>query len=313
MAANPNALGTLSPNVVVRETIQFLKKRFPALFSISTDFSSQAVLMYQNVITRVVTPPPVHDFVAPNAGGTGYQAVDAATTTDISVTINKHKFASLSFSDTEFASTNRDLPDEQKEALAYSLGRQAMFDLCALLIPGNFANQYKIVNANNASRNTVVQLRKILMKVGADFVNPFGLVNADVFGALSEDPGVISTFNYGAANPQVSDGPGSIKGLGGFDSINEYPELNPANGLLGYFGGKEGLLIAARVPQIPDIQIPGIITNITDPDSGLTMQWREWYDMLGQFNITLTWMYGVAIGVPGHAALLLADAAGNAS
>jgi hypothetical protein len=309
-----NALGTLSPTVVTRSTIQFLKKQFPALFSISTDFSDSAVLLNQNVVTRVVTPPPVHDFVAPNAGGTGYQAVDAATTTDITVAITKHKFASLSFSDTEVASTDRDLTGEQKQALAYSLGRQAMFDLCALITPTNFANQYAILAAANASKNTVVQLRKVLMKIGADFVNPFGLINADVFGALSEDPTVTSKITYGSVDPQVKGGPGSITGLGGFETITEYPELNPANGLLGYFGGKEGLLMAARVPQIPNIQVPGIITNVQDEDSGLTLQWREWYDMNGQHNITLTWMYGMATGVTGHAALLLLDAVhGNPS
>lgn len=305
-----NALGTLSPTIVTQSTIQFLKKKFPALFSIATDFSAQAVLLNQTVTTRVVTPPPVHDFVAPNAGGTGYVATDAATTTDIPVSITKHKYASLSFSDTEFASTDRDLPGEQKEALAYSLGRQAMFDLCALLTPTNFANQYAILAAINASKHTIGQMRKTLMKVGADFSNPFGLINSDVFGALTEDATINSLISYGKASsaPEESGGPGNIRGLNGFGSIVEYPELNPANGLLGYFGAKEGLLMAARVPNIPNIQVPGIITNVQDTDSGLTLQWREWYDMAGQHNITITWMYGMALGVTGHSALLLLDA-----
>src|SRR5689334_2853868 len=127
MAAN--SLGTLSPTLVVLDTIAFLKKTFPVITRITTDFSNDATLLNETVISRVVTPPPTHDYSAPLAGGTGYNQQDAATATDVSVQINKHKFATLAFTDTELSSTPRDLPAEFKQALAYSLGRQLLIDL----------------------------------------------------------------------------------------------------------------------------------------------------------------------------------------
>lgn len=304
-----NSLGTLSPTLVALDTIAFLKKIFPIIGQIATDFSPEATLLNSTVISRVVTPPPSHDYVAPLSGGTGYAQQDAATTTDVPVIINKHKFATLAFSDTEMASTKRDLPAEQKKAMAYSLGRQLMIDLFALATPTNFTAQYQIVDPANTNRHTISQLRKLLVVAGAS-IDRFGVVNADVFAALGQDPSVISQFNYGASDPNYQEG--TIKGFSGFSNIEEYAELNSANSLLGFFGARESFVMAARVPEVPDIALPGVIENIQDPDSGLTLQYREYYDMMaGQFNVTLTWMYGVAKGVTGHGAILVQNAAGN--
>jgi hypothetical protein len=304
-----NTLGTLSPTVVTLDVIQYLKKKFPMLTRVATDFSKDAVLLNQNVISRVVTPPPTHDYVAPSAGGTGYASQDGAATTDVPVTINKHKFVSLSFSATELSSTRRNLLEEQKSAAAYALGRQAAIDLWALVTPTNFTQKYAIKAANNAARNTVTQMRQILVTAGAD-VNRFGICNPTVFSALSEDLGVISRFNFGSVDPNFNQG--SIEGLAGFDAIDEYAELNTANSLLGFFGAKESMIFAARVPQDPttviDIPLPGRIEYVTDPDSGLSLMYQYWYDFNGgQLNMVLSWMYGVAIGVPEHGSILVLD------
>jgi hypothetical protein len=136
------------------------------------------------------------------------------------------------------------------------------------------------------------------------------VVNPTIFTALTMDSGVISKFNFGGVPPDYMQG--ILQDFAGFSKIIEYAELNTANSLLGFFGAKEALCMAARVPEVPDIALPGIIENVSDPDSGLTLQYREYYDMMGgMFNVTLTWMYGVSVGVAGHAALLTQNAAGN--
>jgi len=306
-----NSLGTLSPTLVTLDTIAFLKKTFPIITQITTDFSAEATLLNSTVISRVVTPPPTHDYVSPAAAGTGYNPQDAATTTDVPVAINKHKFATLAFSDTEMSSTKRDLPTEQKQALAYALGRQIMIDWGALITPTNYPTSYQIVDPKNSNRHTVVALRQLLVTAGAS-INRFAVVNPIVFAALAQDTSVISKFNFGGADPNMATSSGTIDGFGGFQTIIEYAELNAANSLAGFFGSKESFVFATRVPEVPDIALPGIIENVTDPDTGLTIQYREYYDMMGgMFNITLTLMYGVAKGVAGHAALLVQNAGGN--
>jgi hypothetical protein len=67
--------------------------------------------------------------------------------------------------------------------------------------------------------------------------------------------------------------------------------------------------MAARVPSDPaafvaDIPINAIIKNVTDEETGLTVQYRYHYDVkMGKLNLILTWIFGVAIGVAGHATL----------
>jgi hypothetical protein len=152
-------------------------------------------------------------------------------------------------------------------------------------------------------------MRQLLVTNGAS-INRFGVVNPAVFAALGQDTSVISKFNFGGADPDLN--AGSISDFGGFSRIEEYAEMNTANSLLGFFGAKESLVMAARVPEVLDVALPGIIENVADPDSGLTLQYREYYDMLGgQLNVTLTWMYGVALGVAGHGAILVQNAGGN--
>src|SRR5260221_8288142 len=290
-----NTLGTLSPTVVSLKVIQFLKKEFPMLTSVATDFSEEAVLLNEQVTSRVVVPPPTQDYVSPGAGGTGY-AASAASTTDIPVSISKHKFVSLSFSDTEIASTRRNLVEEQTAAAAYALGRQAAIDLFALVNPVNFPNDVTITAPTNADRTTILAVRAKLTTAGASDMNRFGAVNPATFESLGADQTIVSRFFY---NQEPDFKEGVIQGLAGFDRIFEYPELNTANKLLGYFGTKEALVFAARVPADPTelgpggVPLPGIIKNITDPDSGLSLQMRYWHDFQGgALNLGLTWMQG---------------------
>jgi hypothetical protein len=69
-------------------------------------------------------------------------------------------------------------------------------------------------------------------------------------------------------------------------------------------------VLAARVPSDPaafvaDIPINAIIKNVRDPDTGLTIQYRYHYDVQqGRLDMVLTWIFGVAVGVAGHAALV---------
>src|SRR6516225_6247146 len=113
-----NVLGTLSPDVITLDVLQFLKKRFPMLTAVATDFSKESVRLNTHIISRVVTPPAVQSYTQ----ASGYVATNA-TTTDVSVLINNFRYVTVSFYDDSMASTPRNLVQEQVEAAAYSLGK----------------------------------------------------------------------------------------------------------------------------------------------------------------------------------------------
>jgi hypothetical protein len=308
----PNQLGTLTPAEIVLEVVTMLKKKFPSITAITTDFSSQAVKFNQQVISRVVVPQPAQDYDTTN----GYVA-ESAVTQDVAVTINKHKHVSLAFNDQELSATNRNLPMEQVEGAAYSLGRQIASDLWALATVGNFGtpasgntqNDPVTVTggATNVNRLTLLNVRRALIAAGAAAPR-IGIINADAMVALGDDlQGSINSLNY---NQEPDFDEGVFYNLVGFEKIVEYPDLPSA--IIGWFGSKAGLVFASRVPADPgifitDIPVPAEIKNVTDPDTGLTIQYRYMYDPFkGKLQMTLTLMYGVAVGVPGHVVLLTA-------
>ena len=299
----PNALGTLSPEVLTLDVIQFLKKRFPALTAIATDFSNEPVRFNTRIVSRVVTVPAVASYTQ----GGGY-ASGNATTVDVPVQINNFRYVCLSFHDDELASTPRNLVQEQVEAAAYALGKDAFDKLCALMIGANITTKV-VSTAANFTRDTLTALRYNLQTQGAN-VPRFGLIDSAGMQYLLQDSTIISKFYLGIDDNTVNQDTGTLTGIGGFERIYEFADLTTdAPNTLGFFGSKDALVMAARVPSDPaqfvaDIPINAVIKNVTDPETGLTMQYRYHYDVqMGRLDLILTWIFGVAVGVAGHATL----------
>jgi hypothetical protein len=85
--------------------------------------------------------------------------------------------------------------------------------------------------------------------------------------------------------------------VNGFTVI-EYAAL-PENSerLVGFAGIREGLIMAARVPDVPANTGDTMIRVVTDPRTGLSVQVRDRYDgRLGKQEVSFTLMYGFATG-----------------
>ena len=301
-----NSLGTLSPDVITLDCLDFLKKRFPILTSVATDFSNEPVRLNTHIISRVVTPPAVQSYSQAN----GY-ASTTGVTTDVSVAINQFRHVTLSFYDDELASTPRNLVQEQVEAAAYSLGKDAVDQLLVLASTSTFS--HSVVTAANFARSTLTAARATLRKAGSG-PSYFGVLNSDAWQYLTSDQYMINTFMLGINNADVNFEDGHIQAVSGFKDLYEYSDLNITNtGNNGFFASKNALVLAARTPSDPaayvsDIPINAIIKNVSDPDTGLTLQYRYHYDVkMGRLDMTLTWIFGVAVGVAGHGTLVTAS------
>lgn len=302
-----NSLGTLTPGVVALQVLDFLKKKFPVFSQISTDFSGEAVNWNESVTSRVVTAPTVQDYDTTN----GYVATDA-TATDVAVTINEHRHVTLGFNDQEVTGTNRNLVMEQMGAAAYSLGKDAMDKLLAVITTTNFTNE-SVEAVADVDRDTNIELRRVLRTRGAAG-ELYSLLNATAFANLSKDAEV-SSRDYVNEFPDY-DG-GVIRNIGGIRNTFEYVDFPTTDNLIGFAGTRDSLVIAARVPKDPgvgqtSVSLPGDIEIVTDPDTGLSLMVRHWYDMkLGKRFMTLTWMFGVAKGVADKGQRLVSSATGS--
>ncbi len=280
--------------------------QFPQLGLFAKDFSNEKSKWNQQVVSRIPTIPGVSDFSTAN----GYVSTDA-TTTDIPVTIDKHKHVSLKFGTQELSATGRNLVQEQINGAAYALGKKLLQDLMELVTNGNFSNE-TVETAANSDRDTIRKLAKALNARGVPAAGRNMLVNADVADNLMADSRIVSR-DYAGDAEGANNAFVHLRNIQGFENIIEWPDLHTDSGgssnLLGFGSNRNALVIASRVPDDPilfaqenglDVGNPGNIEVVTDTDTGLSMMYRYYADMQkGTIQMDLTWMYGVAVGVAG--------------
>jgi hypothetical protein len=110
---------------------------------------------------------------------------------------------------------------------------------------------------------------------------------------LSKDTAIAAAYSIGGTEVIRNN---KLPNVAGF-SVSQYVNM-PTNSenLVGVCGGKQGLLVAARVPRVQDF--PGIIENITDPETGFTLQLRKWYSADdGRHYMSMGCQYAVSVGV----------------
>jgi len=289
----PNNFGTLSSALVIQRALELVFTKRPLLRMIATDFSGEAAKLDQTVISRIHSVPPVNDF------GTG--ATDRADT-DVPVTINQFKEIHHSFTIKEITRTSRNLVDESAEPIAVAFANFMVDQIAALWSTGNFpkADGNESVEAiADFDYQTLTHLRKVLNGRGVSDFRRFLAVNSDVYEALLNDPTIIEADK----NPrQDAIESGEIRGVSGFSSIMEYPDLPTANNLIGFAGVPDSAILAARVPRdprelLPNADFPGQMGVVTDPRTGLSVMVNEWIEPSTlKANVRLVWMYGTAKG-----------------
>jgi hypothetical protein len=292
-----NTLGTLSGTEVIQDVLSTLLVDFPILSQISTGLDgfargAEQLIFNRQVTTRVIVPTVAIEHVAL----TGYQNADQVAI-DVNITINHQAEQTYLVTDREMSSTSRNLREEFVKVQAHALGTKIVSDLFATVTAATFPLFYSSAAAAFDSADvrkikTMLQKAKVpsanrFMCINSDFAEGLGLDNLIVANPNTSNQGVITT---GALPNQIH----------GFNP-SEFATL-PDNGekLAGIAGNKEAIIMATRVPTVaaPANIIPGLITTITEPNTGLSVQLRQWYDMIhAGYYEALTLMYGFAAGL----------------
>lgn len=290
----PNTLGTINGTLIAQRALRTLLVRFPILALITTDFSPEGVKFNQTVVSHVVSATTAGDYDVNN----GYVST-ARTQVDVPVTINKHKHHTYEVNDQERTSTDINLIDRFAETAAHALGKVLVDDLMALVTVANFANATTAATASAMVRGKVIDVGQVLNERFVPELDRFMMLNSAYYAALCKD----AEISHADSNPASNTiGSGRLPNVHGF-AISEYASLpgndGPTNTLKGFAGNKECLILTTRLPKEPDVKpVPGLITTVTEPNTKLSIQLRQWYDMQkGKEFRTMTLMYGVAKGV----------------
>ncbi|WP_448579261.1 hypothetical protein [Thermosphaera sp.] len=288
-----NTLGTTNADVIAQEALKQLQAALPILGQIATDHSKENARFGETII--------IHEVAAASATAfnpaVGYTPSDRAQV-DIPVVLNKHKHHTYGVSVQEASSSRVDLIKRFGLNAAYSLGAAIVADLCALITNENFPNKTtKALGAggDGFDRKSVIAVGAALSKRGVPPLGRFMLLNPDYYGSLSMDLTMLQVMMARGAQAVES---GKLPNVHGFE-VSEFVDL-PTNeeNLVGFAGTRTALALATRLPDDPGQGEPNCrISTVTDENTGLSMQVREWYEpTLAQYRRTFTIMYGVAVG-----------------
>ena len=309
---------TLSTPKILDLVMDAIKVRVPFLTSaFTTSFTDERCKLNQTVMARITRLPTVQDYNASTGYKNGATAAESVID-EVPVTIDQHKHVPIKLDFLTEAQTSEQirLLDEATSNAGHVLAKSIVDYALSKAVFANFKNQQTSAVADS-DKDVLSAIRKNLNKNGANSSGRFGIVNSDVFETLDSDPRITSKDYY---DQRIgADGLGLLRGVSGFANIYEYPDL-PANGetLTGFFGSKESMLIATRLPRdtadlAKRLNIPAVMQfhTKTDADTGLTLLGIRWMEQgTGDIYDTVALMYGATAGAQGGSAGALTDKAG---
>jgi hypothetical protein len=313
-ATDADSLGTLAGTLVLQRSLPLFKYSYPVLNALWTDFSATPGLYNQTEETRIIVVPAVQTFdptVGNDGRPKGWQTVVAAQTTDVPVKLDTYVGVPIVFGQATISATIRRLFDEQGPAAIYAMAKYYVNKVTALFTPANY-NAYAAVSGTlvpDAYPTYGVALKNFGMDAIDDLEAIFDanevpptdrilLLNAKYHGALRKDPR-LGLFFAAMQKPDMITA-GVLPDLNGFKPLRA-PWLPSANNLVGMAMHKAGAVLKQRLPtdftQALNVMVPGSVTTVTDPDSGLSCLLVQYINLSGNFaEWRVEALLGVAVG-----------------
>lgn len=284
-----NSLAGVNLAQIAQQSLDALVPQLVPLSMIVTDFSADVGVTGESVTTRVATKQTSASLA------TGYAAnAQTATTTAKTVTLGDVTGHVIGFTDGEWSKASINLQEVFIKPGINVIAKDMMDDVFALLATaGTYTQSYvKAIGAFGAT--SLDDIAEDLTDADVSPMDRFCIVKPSAFTVLVQDPAVKAAYSYGGSEVIRFR---KIPALSGFAPVMEYTGIPSTGNLYGVAGNKQGAIIAARVPAVPQ-GFPGEIANVTDPDSGFTLQLRRWYSADdGQHYMSMAAMWGVAAGV----------------
>ena len=243
LAQMPVALGlTLSVSEILDDLIVSFTTEFPILLKMGLDFRGTTLKLNKAEIAHITTLPTASTFNA-GSGGYGYGAQSArALLADVSVTPDQHPTCPLYWEHLNNISDDKSKYAEAIRLTGYVLVKGVIDNILAGVTTRNFSKEVVTAVADFdydavAAITTAANTQKML---------PIGrvmIVSSAVAEVLDRDSRITSKDYSG----QQTGGKGirSFKNVGGFELIQEYPDMPTNNGtaLTGVTGANAGDLM----------------------------------------------------------------------
>lgn len=283
--ANPsNTVAGVNPARIAKLTLEAVQTELLNLNMFHTDLSADIANSGESVTTRFVSNPSVVDFDAERSAAN-------SSMTARTVTLNNYVGVDLGFTDFEVAKSDIDLLEMYIRPSVVAIFENVIAAGLALVTNANFTTN-TVITAANFTADNVAGLQESMTTAKVPTRDRTLLIKPTYAKTLKTDTAVQASYAYGN-NQAIRTG--VLPEVYGF-GINEWNGTIPTNSenLAGIALHKSAILMAARQPSIPSNWY-GQVQSITDPTSGLTLQYRDFYDGNVQRR-QLCLMYGVQKG-----------------
>jgi len=281
-----NTLNGINLAAIAQSVLDNLSSQHTPVSAFTTDFSSEIADQGESITTRIATAVSAGD------ASSGYSATDV-TSSAKTVTLDQHKHFTMAFTDLEIAKGGMNMLERTFVRPATHAVINSMVDaLMALVVNSEFGNK-ATVTSSNFGADDVATLAGDLTTLNVPKEERALIIKPAYYASLAQDNAIQASY---ASTLDDSIRDHSVPRVHGFN-VYEYSDI-PTNSenLEGFACGPEALLIAARQPAIPQ-NWSGAVESVTDPDSGLTVQLRSWYEgTQGKQLITVTTIFGVLVG-----------------
>ncbi len=290
-----NSLGSVAGDLVTQRSFTLLKRDYPAIFGMSTDFSGEAASFGQTVKSRLRTVPAV----TPYSTETGY-ATSGVSTVDVDVVINAHNAVQIAFGVNELASGNRDFFGEQVEGAHSAIGADLYDAILAVITAGNFsvAQLTTICALSGFGRPTLTAMARKLTDRKVAKAGRSILLNTEYYEKLGQDTSIVSLSVHQQAGIITE---GELPRVAKFQPY-EVQEFPSTGNLVGFACAPDALAIATRVPDdytkvMPDVSGGGVVQIVKNPDTGISVMLVRYIDhQMGKATWRIAYMRGAAKG-----------------
>jgi hypothetical protein len=283
-----NTLGGINLAQIAQQTLDYLATAFVPLKAFHRDFSKDIQQKGASVATRVPSSVTAGDLSA------GYTATDVAST-PITVTLSNFKGFVYGFTDLEVSKAG-DASWLQQIFMApavESMLAAFMADMLPLVTVANFSSA-RVKTSAQFDADSVVDLATDLSTNKVMLADRAMLLKPAYYGNLQKDNAIQVAFAYGGTEAIRAGQVPIVHGLTPYPFNGTIPSNGEA--LEGFAAHPSALCMAARQIATPQ-NFTGQIENIDEPQTGLPIQLRTWYDHnLGITKLSIGSLYGVAKG-----------------
>lgn len=274
---NSARIAKLTLEAVQAETINF------GMFT--TDLSADIKTAGESVTTRFVANPTVSDFSAE-------RSAQASSMTARTVTLSNYVGVDLGFTDLEVSKSDIELLEMYVKPAVKAIFENVIATGLALITNANFTTN-TVITAANFTAGNVASLQESMNTAKVSGDGRSLIIKPTYATTLKTDSAIQAAYAYGSAGA-IRDG--SVPRVYGFD-VKEWNGTIPTNSenLAGIALQKTALVLATRQPAVPTDWY-GKVESITDPASGLTLQFRSFYDgnvQRSQLCLVHGWQKGI--------------------